>query len=154
MSLKSFTPDELMEIRQNPYVKSATHNMVRFTTSFKEEFWEQYHTKGQPPTQIMRSMGFDTEVLGESRIRGIVLHIREQAESGNGFTDVRQSIGADETDGKPLPPSKAIIHMQHEVAYLKQEMEFIKKIILADGEARRKCSLKPAQKSNSESSVK
>jgi hypothetical protein len=154
MSWKSFTPKELLEIRENPYVKSATNNMIRFTALFKEEFWEQYHNRGLPPTQIMRSMGFDTQVLGESRIRGIVQHIREQVASGDGFTDVRQNHASARSNGKPLPPSKAIIHMQHEVAYLKQELEFIKKIILADREAKRKCSSRPAQKSNSELSMK
>jgi len=149
MSWKSFTPDELQKIRQNPYVKSATNNMIRFTVRFKEEFWEQYQDKGLPPTQIMDSMGFDTEVLGETRIRGIAHHIKEQVDRGDGFSDVRRtSLGSDK---KPLPPSKAVNRMQHELAYLKQEMEFIKKIILADREARQKCSSKPAQRSNSKS---
>ena len=78
-------------------------------------------------------MDFGTELLGESRIRGIVQHIREQVESKNEFTDVRQNHAFSETDGKPLPPSKAIINMQHEVAYLKQEIEFIKKLSLRTG---------------------
>jgi hypothetical protein len=148
MSWKSFTPDELQEIRQNPYVKSATNNMIRFTVAFKEKFWELYQDQGQPPSQIMHSMGFDTKVLGETRISGIAQHVKEQAESDHGFTDVRRSpAGADKT---PVPPSRAIIHMQHELAYLKQEIIFIKKIILADREARRKCSSKPAPKSNTE----
>jgi len=100
MSWKTFTPEELVKIRQNPYMKSATAHMVRFTAVFKEEFWEQLG-KGRMPTDIMRTTGFDPEVLGESRISGITQHIREQAESGTGFRDVRQTAlnGAPE---KPL----------------------------------------------------
>lgn len=154
MNWKSFTPEELMAIRSNPYVKSATNNMIRFTAAFKQEFWEQYQEQGRPPTEIMHTMGFDPQVLGESRIRGIVLHIKEQFRSGNGFTDVRQSVISCEPAAKALPPSKAMIHMQHEIAYLKQELEFIKKIFLADREARRKCSFEPNQTSNSQSSGK
>ena len=154
MNWKSFTPEELMEIRNNPYVKSATNNMIRFTAAFMLEFWEQYHEQGRPPLEIMRSMGFDPQVLGESRIRGIILHIREQVQGGNGFTDVRQSLSSSGPAAKTLPPSKAVIHMQHEIAYLKQELEYIKKILLADREARRKCSFEPNQTSNSQSSEK
>ena len=153
MSWKTFTPEELVKIKQNPYVKSATAHMIRFTSVFKEEFWEQIE-RGMMPNNIIRSMGFDPEVLGGSRINGITQHIREQAEGGNGFRDVRQTALLNGTPDRPLPPSKALLHMQHEIAYLKQELEFIKKIILADREARRKCSSKPGQTSSSESSKK
>jgi hypothetical protein len=154
MSWKSFTPEELMAIRNNPYVKSATDRMIRFTVTFKIEFWEQYNDKGIPPTQIIRSMGFDTIVLGESRIAGIVQHIREQVVSGVGFTDVYHRSALFEPKGQNKAPSIALIHLQHEVAYMKQELEFIKKTILADREARRKCSSKQKQISSSESSSK
>jgi hypothetical protein len=153
MNWKTFTPEELVKIRQNPYVKSATVHMIRFTSVFKEEFWEQFG-KGKSPVDIMRTMGFDIDVLGESRIRGIAQHIREQVESGTGFRDVRQTPLLNGAADKPLPPSKALLHMQHEIAYLKQELEFIKKIILADREARRQCSSKQGQMSSSESSRK
>ena len=73
MSWKTFTPEELVKIRQNPYVKSATAHMIRFTSLFKEEFWEQIE-RGMKPTDIIRSMGFDPEVLGESRISGIKIY--------------------------------------------------------------------------------
>lgn len=150
MSWKTFTQEELVMIRQNPYVKSATAHMIRFTAAFKEEFWEQFE-KSRSPADIMRTMGFDIDVLGESRIRGIAQHIREQVESGTGFRDVRQTSLLYGTPDKPLPPSKALLHMQHEIAYMKQELEFIKKIILADREARRKCSSKKDRTSSSES---
>jgi len=138
MSWKTFTPEELVKIKQNPYVKSATAHMIRFTSVFKEEFWEQLE-RGLMPADIIRSMGLDPEVLGVSRISGITQHIREQAESGTGFRDVRQTVLLNGTPDKPLPPSKALLHMQHEIAYLKQEIEFIKKIILTDRKIRRKC---------------
>ena len=32
---KKFSADELAEIKANPYVKSATINMIRFTIAFK-----------------------------------------------------------------------------------------------------------------------
>jgi hypothetical protein len=141
MNRKVFTPDELVDIRQNPYVKSATSNAIRFTVAFKEKFWEQ-HEKGISPTDIMLSMGFDSEILGASRILGIVRHIKEQFKSEMGLRDVYHRQLLNEPPGKSSPPSKTLLHMQHEIVYIKQELEFIKKIILTDREARRKCSSK------------
>jgi hypothetical protein len=39
---KKFSEEELAALCANPYVKSATANMVRFTADFKEEFWRRY----------------------------------------------------------------------------------------------------------------
>ena len=132
---KTFTPEELKLIRENPYVKSATSKMIRFTAEFKEEFWRQYSEEHKSPQQIMKDLGFDVEVLGANRINGILIHIREQARSGEGCWDVRKVYSDNE---RPLPPSKAILKLQHELEYLKQEVEFIKKNILLDREAKRK----------------
>lgn len=136
MSWKTFTQEELLELRSNPYVKSITPKMIRFTTEFKEIFWELYK-KGTSPTSIMFKLGFDPEVLGESRINGIMQHIKEAADSGEGFRESRKSNTLVENIGG-LSPSKALIRMQHELIYMKQELEFIKKIILADRKPKRK----------------
>ena len=137
MNWKTFEPEQLVKIRQNKYVKSATPKMIRFTVAFKQEFWEQYN-KGMPPSEIMRSMGFDTDVLGETRISGITQHIKEQVRSGTGFRDVRATNLISSSE-KQNSPSKAMLRMQCEIEYMKQELEFIKKIILADKGAKQKC---------------
>lgn len=153
MNRKIFTPDELVNIRQSPYVKSATSNSIRFTAAFKEKFWDQYE-KGISPANIMLSMGFDPEILGASRILGIVRHIKDQLKSERGLRDVYHRPLTDEEPRKSLPPSKTLLHMQHQITYMKQELEYIKKIILADREAGRKCLSSQNRKSSSESSGK
>lgn len=150
MRWKEFTPQELTELKKNPYVKSVTTKMVRFTVAFKEKFWEQYQD-GKSPKTILTDLGFDLDVLGESRINGILQHVKEAAGSSGGFRDVRQPSVLVEKMGD-LAPSKALVRMQHELEYMKQEVEFIKKIILADREANRKCSLKGGPALNSDSS--
>jgi len=136
---KTFTEDELKVLRSNPYVKSATSKMIRFSVAFKEEFWRRYKEEGQTPRQIIESLGLDPEVLGQKRIDGILIHLREQKNGGEEFRDVRRlperRIPGDDSQ---LPPSKAILKMQHKVAYMEQELEFIKKTIRADNEARRR----------------
>ena len=136
---KTFTPAELKILCANPYVKSAKAKMIRFTVAFKKEFWRQYNEEHKSPQIIVRDMGFNFEMLGEKRVNGILTHIREQAQSGDEFRDVRKvPEGEVSAEEKQLPPSKALLKMQHKLAYLEQEMEFIKKNILADNAARRK----------------
>jgi len=138
MKWKTFTEEELKSIRANPYVKSATAKMVRFTVEFKEEFWRQYNEECKSPRRIVEGMGFDAEVLGEKRISGILMHIRQRIESGESLRDYRKTPESELTDIRKLPQSKAMQRMQHKILYMEQELEFIKKTILADREVRRK----------------
>ena len=138
MKWKTFTEEELKSIRANPYVKSATSKMVRFTVEFKEEFWRQYNEECKSPRRIIESMGLDAEVLGEKRISGILMHIRQRIESGENLRDYRKTPESELTDIRKLPPSKAMQRMQHKILYMEQELEFIKKTILADREVRQK----------------
>ncbi len=135
---KTFTPEELSIILSSPYVKSATAKMIRFTVAFKEEFWRQHTEEHKSPSQIMQDLGFDINMIGSKRADGILIHLREQVRSGEPFSDVRKTPENELPPGTQLPPSKAILKMQHELAYLRQEVEFIKKTILAERKAMRK----------------
>jgi len=105
----------------------------------KEEFWRRYKNEGQTPRLIIEKLGFDPEVLGQKRIDGIIGHLREQVSSGENFRDIRKLPEKQVcVDDQQLPPSKVILKMQHKLAYMEQELEFIKKTIKADNEARRK----------------
>lgn len=135
---KTFTQEELKAICANPYVKSATAKMIRFTIAFKEEFWRRYNEECQSPCVIMKELGFDPEVIGDKRIAGILIHIRDQVNSGEEFRDVRKVPETQTKSDDPLPPSKSLLKMQHKLAYLEQEVEFIKKTIIADNAARQR----------------
>ncbi len=76
MSWREFTQEELTDLRSNPYVKSATTRMVRFTAEFKERFWSEY-SAGKNPRRIIKDIGLDPDVLGEPRINGIRKHIQD-----------------------------------------------------------------------------
>lgn len=128
---KTFTEEQVRDLRKNPWVKSATSKMIRFTAAFKAEFWRQHSEEGKTPRQIVSALGFDPNMLGESRIAGIMLHIKEEAVTGE-FSDVRRIPASNDEN---VAPSKMLLKMQHEVAYLRQEVEFIKKTILAERKA-------------------
>ena len=151
MGRKEFTEDEMNILRANPYVKSITPFKIRFNIAFKERFWEEYQL-GRPIAAIVADMGIDTELLGSNRLYGIAQHVKDAANSGEGFRDYYKNNRDHTKDISELPPSKALTQLQHEVSYMKQELEFIKKIILLDKEVRQKCSSEAKQTPSSGSS--
>lgn len=82
---KAFTEEELKIISANPYVKSVTQKMIRFTKEFKEECWRRFSEEHQTVRKIMTEMGFDPEILGQKRMDGIIIHLREQSEMERDF---------------------------------------------------------------------
>ena len=81
------------------------------------------------PKQILRQLGYDPDILGHNRIGGIRAHIREQALSPEGFHTGRRELIPKRPieEYAEMPPSRAMIKIMNELAYLRQEVEFIKK---------------------------
>jgi hypothetical protein len=111
---------------------------------FKDMFWQRY-CDGVDPIQIFTEAGFDVEMLGRARIFGFAKTLRNQYARGADWSE--GSEPAKESgiprESIPLPPHKStrtkdIIsplkfeQMCHKVAYMEQELEFIKKIILEE----------------------
>lgn len=150
---KTFTSEDLALLRKNPYVKSANAQRIRFTVAFKEEFWDRYN-RGEIPREIIRSMGIPPEIMGAGRIRGVVKRLKDAAASGTGFTEGYEWQDKNAPAVESHPVSVRLKRLEHELAYMKQELEFVKKITLVDREAERKCLSRQDQRSNSESSEK
>lgn len=125
--MKEYTKKELKELNENPYTLKATKNKISHTAEFKRIFWTKYQA-GTSPRKILEELGYDPKMFGQKRIDSLVQHIKKQALSGNGFTEgsnrtKRLKIISDEE----FTP-ESFKQMQHEVLYLKQEVEFLKKI--------------------------
>ena len=111
-----------------------------YTAKFKEDFWVSYQA-GNSPRKILSDFGFDLSIFKQKQIDSLVQHIKKQALSGNGFTEGenrqrRMSIKA--TDEAELSSPQSIRRMQSELQYLRQEVEFLKKIIIADNSEKKK----------------
>ena len=73
-------------------------------------------------------------------IDDIVQRIKRQALSGNGFTEGenrQKRIPMKATNEEDLSSPQSIERMQNELLYLRQEVEFLKKIIIADNSRKR-----------------
>ena len=130
MNRNKFTKREIQLIKNNPYTYKVTEFQIFYTKEFKVEFWRRYQA-GESPRSIVESLGFDPDMLGQYRINGLQINIQKQAQIPEGFTEGKGRRKGRKTelyDVDNHPSDETIIKMQHELLYLRQEVEFLKKI--------------------------
>ena len=138
--MKEYTEKQIKDLQKNPYILKVSKHKLYYTAKFKEEFWISYQA-GNSPRKILSDFGFDLSIFGQKQIDSLVQHIKKQALSGNGFSEGenrqrRSPMKA--TNENELSSPQSIERMQNELLYLRQEVEFLKKIIIADNSKKRK----------------
>ena len=89
----------------------------------------------------MQDLGYDLSMFTQKQIDNYVQRIKREALSGEGFREGenrQRRIPMKATDEKELSSPQSIERMQNELLYLRQEVEFLKKIIVADNHKKRK----------------
>ncbi len=131
MPTKLLTKKEMKLLQENPYTYSVTEKTLRFTKAFKEEFWDRYQ-KGDKPKKILRDLGYDPDMLGDNRVISIYQTVKSEAESLEGFRDFgckKPCVPYEKYEkNKGVSDNHAIRRLQNEVRYMRQEIEFLKKI--------------------------
>lgn len=138
--MRTFTQEQIKKLEKNPYTFKVTKSKLYFTAKFKEDFWISYQA-GNAPRKIMQDLGYDLSLFTQKQIDNYVQRIKREALSGQGFhegenRERRVSMKATQEDELSSPQS--IERMQNELLYLRQEVEFLKKIITADNSKKRK----------------
>lgn len=136
MSNKLLTQDEVDRLRANTFVKSVNCRSVSFTPEFKRIVHDKL-LSGKPIRDIFEDHGIDTAALGEARINGFLARIREIADREEGFQDLRHQRRSKTPEERNLTAEKRIRQLEAELAYTRQEVEFLKKVQAADMEARK-----------------
>ena len=137
--MKEYTPKQIKELKKNPYVYKVTKHKLYYTAKFKEDFWISYQA-GNAPRKILLDFGFDLEYFGQKQIDSIVQRIKKEALSGNGFREGEnreRRIPMKATNREELSSPQSIERMQNELLYLRQEVEFLKKIIMTNNSKKR-----------------
>lgn len=140
--MKEYSAKEIKLLKANPYTFKVTSKQLYFTIEFKEAFWNAYKA-GLAPGKIIADLGYDLSLFGQKQIDSITHRIKQQALSPLGF---RQ--GADRTyrrKNELLLPSKEDSEDQtvlktvlNELSYLRQEVDFLKKIVKTQNTPMRK----------------
>lgn len=70
MANKKFTEQEMLVLRNSKYVLDVSPSIVHFSAEFKKIFWEEL-SKGKLPSDIVKNLGIDPNILGDTRINGL-----------------------------------------------------------------------------------
>lgn len=130
MNRNTFTKREIQILKSNPYTYRVTESQIFYTKEFKEEFWRRYQ-EGETPRKIVEELGYDPDMLGAARLSGLQINIKKQALRPGGFTEGKgrkKSLKSGMYSVDYNPSDETVVKMQHEIMYLRQEVEFLKKI--------------------------
>ena len=123
MSKETFTPEQKRELLANQYTKLVGSHYIRFTDAFWQEFGRRI-LAGEDRYAICRSMGYDPDVSGTRPLEYICRTSRNAQDLPAGK---RRRPPAD-TKYSEMSQDEAIRAMETELTYLRQEVEFLKKI--------------------------
>ena len=131
MSRIQFTDEQIALLKANPYTYHVTARQIAFTKEFKEIFWTEYQNR-MTPRNIFKKYGYDTDILGATRITSFQRSLKRETEAGLPFYEGSRPPGLKKElisndDGSPT--AETFKDMQHRLEYLEQEMDFLKKII-------------------------
>lgn len=126
--MNKYTKKQIKELRSNPYTYSVDEQRIFFTIEFKKEFWIKYQA-GMSPRSILKELNYNLEYFRQKQIDSIVQRIKKEALQGE-FTEGysrnrRVAVKEPCTDNSP----QTIKQMQNELLYLRQEIEFLKKVL-------------------------
>ena len=136
---------EIAELKKNPCVASVTANTVQFTEAFKKLAYDA-KVSGTPVSQTMREHGIDPDILGESRVSGFSYTLTKKAKQENGFTDGRKENYRRPPKTGEETVEQRVRQLENELAYTRQEVEFLKKLQAANMEAQKRWESKHRQK--------
>ncbi len=135
MSKKLLSEEEVQTLRLSPYTESVSTRSVTFTPEFKRIMYDEL-LKGKKVDTILEERGIDSSVLGECRLKGICEKLYKTAEREEGFANLKKQKRPRDVKEKEETLEKQIRQLKAELAYTRQEVEFLKKVQQADTEAR------------------
>lgn len=140
--MREYTAKEMKLLKANPYTLKVTKNRIYFTIEFKKDFWTAYEA-GMAPRKIMEDFGYEPEMFGQKRIDSIVQRIKAQAHSDRGFTEGENRIRRKKDElvipeGTITESKEVLTSILNEVKYLRQEVDFLKKIVKIENTVKRR----------------
>jgi hypothetical protein len=127
-----FTEEDITELSNNLYTYKVSKTTIKFTDQFYNDFWKLYVDE-LPNRDILTKLGYNPSVLGIKRIEGIVAKLRkERLTDGQRLQAINKSAKVRmppvDTKYSEMKSQDAIKAMEAELTYLRQEVEFLKKI--------------------------
>jgi len=134
--MANFTEEQILVLRQNKHVIRVTEYSVSFTPEFQQYAYEQ-KKQGRRLRDIFQEQGIDPELLGAKRIQNFSAKLNKAGGQGTGFTDKRTTNGKAIAYDAKQSLEEQIKWLRHELEYTRQEVEFLKKLQMANTEAQK-----------------
>lgn len=129
--MKKYTQKQIKELKANPYTLQVSDKRIFFTIEFKKVFWTKYQA-GMSPRAIFKELNYNLDYFGQKQIDSIVQRVKKEALAGE-FTEGYQRYKRMKIKEPELLNSEQVLQqMQHEMLYLRQEVEFLKKVLKKD----------------------
>ena len=131
---QKFTDEQLEILRANPFTSRVDYHHIWFTLEFQNLFLSRYEA-GESSPEIFTSLGYDIDVVGYIRICNYPRQLKRRLESGKELTETHGNTKAEEpkyVDYNTMPVQQSVAAMQRELTYLRQQVEFLKKITELD----------------------
>lgn len=126
--MKKYTQKQIKELKSNPYTLQVSDKRIFFTVEFKKIFWKKYQA-GMSPRSIFKEMDYNLDYFGQKQIDSIVQRVKKEALAGEfteGYSRINR-IKINEPSSDITPQN--IKQMQNELLYLRQEVDFLKKVL-------------------------
>lgn len=126
--MKRYTQKQIKELSENIYTFKVDDKRIFFTIEFKKIFWTKYQA-GMSPRAILKDLNYDLDFFTQGQVDNIVQRVKKEALTGD-FTEGysrnnRMKIKEPPNDITP----QNIKQMQNELLYLRQEVDFLKKVL-------------------------
>ena len=126
--MKKYTQKQIKELKSNPYTLQVDDKRIFFTIEFKKVFWTKYQA-GMSPRAIFKELNYNLDYFGQKQIDSIVQRVKKEALAGE-FTEgyARNNRIKLKEPSDDITPQN-IKQMQNELLYLRQEVDFLKKVL-------------------------
>ena len=134
--IKKFTQEQMEILVANPFTYKINAYRISYTLEFKNLFLARYEA-GESVREIFEALGYDTDILGDSRIYCFAYKLAKQSEAGQLLTETTPTTKQEKpvnVDYNTMPAQQSVAAMQREIAYLRQQVEFLKKITELDND--------------------
>lgn len=138
MAISKLTKEQIEMLSNCSQVARTTDTTVVFTQTFKRHFCEEY-IKGKSPRTILKESGIDPDVLGATRMYSLRWHALKEWEAADG--KIEQACSKSKISKAKTVEDKLSL-VEHELVFARQEINYLKKIFLADCKARKNWELK------------
>lgn len=133
-SYSRFTPEQKEILEANPFTYKVNFRKISYTLEFKNLFLARYEA-GESVRDIFESLGYDTKILGDNRIYGFANNLMVKATAGELLTETPSTTKQEKpvnVDYNTMPAQQSVAAMQREISYLRQQIEFLKKLTELD----------------------